>query len=127
MLKEKLFLGIDTSCYTTSVAALDESGVKHFKKMLDVKKGDCGLRQSDAVFQHIKNLPRLFDELKEKVTFSDYEKIVVSVSARPRNVENSYMPVFLAGQSFAKVIADVLSAEYLEVSHQDGHNRCFQL
>lgn len=121
MLKEKLFLGIDTSCYTTSVAALDESGVKHFKKMLDVKKGDCGLRQSDAVFQHIKNLPRLFDELKEKVTFSDYEKIVVSVSARPRNIENSYMPVFLAGQSFAKVIADVLSAEYLEVSHQDGH------
>lgn len=121
MQHRKLFLGIDTSCYTSSVAAIDDSGVKHFKKMLDVKKGECGLRQADAVFQHVKNLPLLFDELKKEIVVSDYDEVVVTVSARPRNVENSYMPVFLSGQSFARVVADVLSARYFEVSHQDGH------
>lgn len=118
---EKLFLGIDTSCYTTSVAAICDGGMVQVKKMLDVKPGECGLRQSDALFQHVKNLPLLFDELKASVDFEKYSDITVTVSSRPRSVEGSYMPVFMAGQSFARVVADVLGAAYNEVSHQDGH------
>lgn len=118
---EKVFLGIDTSCYTTSVAAKVGDRMIHIKKMLDVKEGECGLRQSDALFQHIKNLPVLFDELKEQLVLKDYDKVTVSVSAKPRSVEGSYMPVFLAGQSFGRTVSDVLNARYIETSHQDGH------
>ncbi len=121
MKDSRLILGIDTSCYTTSVAAKCGDNILHFKKMLDVKSGECGLRQSDAVFQHIKNLPVLFDELKRNISFKQFNDITVAVSAKPRSVEGSYMPVFLAGQSFAKAIADVLDARYIETSHQDGH------
>lgn len=121
MSHSKLFLGIDTSCYTTSVAADTGDTVIHVKKPLKVKEGECGLRQSEAVFQHIKNLPLCFDELKEQLNFRDFEGVTVTVSSRPRNVDGSYMPVFLTGQSFAKVIADTLSAEYFETSHQEGH------
>jgi len=118
---EEVFLGIDTSCYTTSVAAKVGNRIFDFKKMLNVKEGECGLRQSDALFQHIKNLPVLFDELKEQVNLKSFSRICVTVSTRPRSVEGSYMPVFLAGQSFGRTIADVLGAKYIETSHQDGH------
>ena len=121
MESNKLFLGIDTRCYTTSVAAFCDEQVFHAKRMLEVKTGECGLRQSEGFFQHVKNLPDVFGEVKEKIEFNKYDDITVSVSARPRSVEGSYMPVFLAGQSFARVIADVLGAKYVETSHQDGH------
>ncbi len=117
----KLFLGIDTSCYTTSVAAFCAGQVFHAKRMLEVKSGECGLRQSEGFFQHVKNLPVIFDEIKNKINFNEYDDITVSVSTRPRSVAGSYMPVFLAGQSFARVIANVLGAKYVETSHQDGH------
>lgn len=121
MKDSRVVLGIDTSCYTTSVAAKVGERMIHLKKMLDVKEGECGLRQSDALFQHIKNLPILFDELKESVNLKSFDHITVAVSAKPRSVEGSYMPVFLAGQSFARTVADVLCAKYIETSHQDGH------
>ena len=118
----KLFVGIDTSCYTTSVAAMTEGGAAFgFKKMLTVKEGECGLRQSDAFFQHIKNLPELTAELKKKVCFKDFERVYITVSSRPRNIEGSYMPVFTAGRSAAMLMADALGAEVFEVSHQEGH------
>ena len=117
----KLFLGIDTSCYTTSVAVITENGAYQLKKMLKVKSGECGLRQSDALFQHIKNIPELFDELRKNIDFKKYTEFFVTASTRPRSVDGSYMPVFLAGQAFAKTISDVLNAKYTEVSHQDGH------
>ncbi len=118
---ERLIIGIDTSCYTTSLAVKVGDEMIQAKKMLDVKVGERGLRQSDALFQHIKNLPQLFDELKEKINFNGFDKVVVSVSTKPRSVEGSYMPVFLAGHSFARVVADVLGGELIETSHQDGH------
>ena len=121
MSSRKLVLGIDTSCYTTSVAADTGDAVIQIKKPLKVKEGDCGLRQSEAVFQHIKNLPLCFGELKEKVDFRDFDAVTIAVSSRPRNVDGSYMPVFLAGQSFARVLADAMTAEYIETSHQEGH------
>ena len=121
MSAENLFVGIDTSCYTTSLAASFDENIISLKKPLKVKAGECGLRQSEAFFQHSKNLPVLFEELKESISFSDFNEVCVTVSSRPRNVDGSYMPVFTAGQGYARSIAAVLGAEYFEVSHQEGH------
>lgn len=115
----RMFLGIDTSNYTTSVAVTDEYGniVSDKRRLLDVKEGERGLRQSDALFLHIKNLPKLFCSLDV-----DMKKIsAVGASYAPRNVEGSYMPVFLGGSGAGKMIAKSLSVPYYEFSHQEGH------
>lgn len=111
-----LYLGIDTSNYTTSVAVSGERSIS-LRKIIDVKEGMRGIRQSDGVFVHLKELPRLFDALD--IDMADVK--AVGVSARPRNREGSYMPVFVAGESFAKVIAKSLGVPLFEYSHQDGH------
>lgn len=121
MSTKELFLGIDTSCYTTSVAAAWDDSVVSLKKPLEVKVGERGLRQSEAFFQHSKNLPQLFEELGEKVNFKDFEKLTVAVSTKPRNVKGSYMPVFSAGQGYARTIVTIADAKYIETSHQEGH------
>ena len=65
-MQNKFFVGVDTSNYTTSVAVLDEDGniLYNFKQLLSVKDNECGLRQSDALFAHIKNLPHALRALK---------------------------------------------------------------
>ena len=95
-----MILGIDTSNYTTSAAVLDGEALTQQKQLLEVRPGERGLRQSDALFQHTRNLPLLFDKLPpmDGVT-------AVGVSTRPRNVEGSYMPCFLAGISAATAAA----------------------
>ena len=112
-------IGIDTSNYTTSIAYFDgESGV-NCSRLLPVKPGELGLRQSDAVFAHTKSLPDLSGRL-----FSNAEvgKITaVGVSTRPRAVEGSYMPCFMVGYSHAKLLSDALGVPLVEVSHQQGH------
>ena len=82
-----MFLGIDTSNYTTSLALFDGKNIIQRKKVLTVKKGERGLRQSDAVFQHTVNMPLLMNEL-------DFSSGIdsIGVSIRPRSVEGSYMP-----------------------------------
>ena len=96
----KCFLGIDTSNYTTSLAAVDENGVLfNLKAPLPVKEGECGLRQSDALFAHTKNLPALFE--RARPWLADKQVLAVGVSEKPRNAEGSYMPCFLAGVSAA--------------------------
>ncbi|SHJ48993.1 Kae1-like domain-containing protein [Paramaledivibacter caminithermalis] len=117
----KYVLGIDTSCYTTSIAIVDEKKglLMDERRILDVKKGYKGLRQSDAVFHHMKNFPLLYKKISDEI---DTKKIIkVCCSNSPRNLENSYMPVFLAGVSFGKTIASTLKTEYEEYSHQEGH------
>ena len=112
-------IGIDTSNYTTSIAFFDGTGGVNCSKLLPVKLGELGLRQSDAVFAHIKSLPELSDRL-----FSDIQAKnigAVGVSTRPRAVEGSYMPCFLVGVSHAKLLADVFGVLLVEVSHQQGH------
>ena len=112
-------IGIDTSNYTTSIAFFDGTGGVNCSKLLPVKLGELGLRQSDAVFAHIKSLPELSDRL-----FSDIQAKnigAVGVSTRPRAVEGSYMPCFLVGVSHAKLLADVIGVPLVEVSHQQGH------
>ncbi len=114
-------LGVDTSCYTTSIAVLDNNRklIVDRRKLLEVKKGKRGLRQSEALFQHINNLPVFFKELSDEVDITRIRKICCT--NKPRNVENSYMPVFTAGVSFAKTISSILDVEYEEYSHQEGH------
>lgn len=117
-------LGIDTSNYTTSLSLVGEEGFVHVRRILNVKKGECGLRQSDALFLHTVNLPELFPQL-----FSDYRerfgkeaKIdAVAYSAYPRDAEGSYMPCFLAGQSAASAVASSLNVPIYKFSHQAGH------
>ncbi len=114
-----MFLGIDTSCYTTSVAIVSEKGeiAQDVRRLLTVDIGKRGLRQSEGVFQHMKNLPDLIEEIKGFLP----EVKAVAVSSKPRNHEDSYMPVFLAGQSFARTIAASLNVPIYFTDHQQGH------
>lgn len=114
-----MYLGFDTSNYTTSVAAFNGTTGKNCSRLLDVKPGELGLRQSDAVFAHIKRLPELADALFQSVEPEEIKAI--GVSTRPRAQEGSYMPCFLAGVSAAKTMAAALGIPCYEFSHQQGH------
>ena len=112
-------LGFDTSNYTTSAAAHDGNAPINCSRLLDVKPGELGLRQSDALFAHVKRLPELTDRLFSNI---DPKQIgAIGVSTRPRAVEGSYMPCFLAGHSQAQVLAQALQVPLYEFSHQQGH------
>ena len=116
-----LYLGIDTSNYTTSTALYDsETGeMRQCKRLLPVKKGQLGLRQSDAVFHHTAQLHALFSELVKPV---DTSKIAaVGVSSRPRPAEGSYMPCFTVGENTAKILSAALNIPLHTFSHQEGH------
>ena len=112
-----MILGIDTSNYTTSIALFDGENIISKRQLLPVKEGNRGLRQSDALFHHVKQLPMLF----EQINFDDKKIDAVSVSVSPRNAEGSYMPVFLAGENFGRSIASVLNVPLYSFSHQEGH------
>ncbi len=115
-----LFLGIDTSNYTTSVALCDENGrVLQKKRLLPVKTGERGLRQSDAVFHHTKAYPELLKELFEAVKGEKIE--AVGASFAPTTEKGSYMPCFLVGEGFAESLSAVLNVPLFKFSHQQGH------
>lgn len=113
-----VFLGIDTSCYTSSIAVADENEniLINIKKQLAVEKGHRGLRQSDGVFQHIKNLPDIFSQ-----TIACKDIRCVAASTRPRPQPGSYMPVFVAADSFGRTIAQAKDAAYIASTHQHAH------
>ena len=112
-------VGLDTSNYTTSIAWYDGSVGQNCSKLLPVKQGELGLRQSDAVFAHIKSLPELSDRLFSDIGTSQIN--VIGVSTRPRAVAGSYMPCFMVGFSHARLLADTYKIPLIEVSHQQGH------
>lgn len=114
----RYYLGIDTSNYRTSAALFDaESGAwQNSGRLLDVPEGSLGLRQSDALFQHTLHLHEMIAGLPAGVRIH-----AVCVSTRPRAVEGSYMPCFLAGVNVARSIAHILDAPLYECSHQQGH------
>ena len=112
-------IGMDTSNYTTSIAFFDGIGGENCSRLLPVKQGELGLRQSDAVFAHIKSLPELSGRLFSHVRKEDIT--AVGVSTRPRAVEGSYMPCFMVGYSPARMLSDLLKVPLVEVSHQQGH------
>lgn len=109
-------LGLDTSNYTTSAALFDGRTGRNSGKLLEVRPGEKGLRQSDALFQHVKALPGRLEELGELKEIS-----AVCASTRPRAVEGSYMPCFLAGESLGRSLASAFGVPFFAVSHQQGH------
>lgn len=109
-------LGLDTSNYTTSAAVFDGREGHNAGKLLEVKTGELGLRQSEALFQHVKALPARVEELGPLGDVA-----AVAASTRPREVEGSYMPCFLAGESLGRSMASVLGVPFFAVSHQQGH------
>ena len=112
-------LGLDTSNYTTSIAAFDGREGTNVSRLLDVKPGELGLRQSEALFSHVKRLPELAERLFAQV--GRQEIAAVGVSTQPRAVEGSYMPCFMAGESQASVLTAALGVPLIRVSHQQGH------
>lgn len=120
-MSEICYIGIDTSNYTTSLALANEVGdiVANLKIPLSVKEGERGLRQSDAVFQHTKNIPEIFSLAESYL--KEYKPIAVGVSVTPRSCEGSYMPCFLAGKSAAYSLAKTMNIPLYELSHQNGH------
>ncbi len=124
-MSERIFCGIDTSNYTTSLALCGESGQVYLnaKKLLPVEEGARGLRQSDAVFHHVKQMPPLTSCLREAVQeHGGVDALTaIGVSARPRDVEGSYMPCFLSGVAAAEVSGALLGVPVYTFSHQTGH------
>jgi len=86
--------------------------------LLEVRSGELGLRQSDALFQHVKRLPEIVEQLLSGKNLTIH---AVGASVRPRNIEGSYMPCFLAGLSQARVLAQSLGVPFFGFSHQEGH------
>ncbi len=120
MRKKNCYLGIDTSNYMTSICFINEEHeiIYEAKKLLEVKMGEKGLQQSQATFQHIKNLPMLFKQVNE---MEEYQLSGIAVSKGPRPEEGSYMPVFLAGMAVAESMAKVLNIPLIFTTHQEGH------
>ncbi|HYE67856.1 MAG TPA: hypothetical protein VEA58_04545 [Anaerovoracaceae bacterium] len=121
MQSKDLVLGIDTSNYTTSLAITDIHGeiAADIRKLLTVKQGERGLRQSHALFQHMENLPDIVLELYKQI---DKNRIgAIAASDRPRSVEGSYMPVFKAGVNYGIVMAASLGVPFFKFTHQEGH------
>ena len=115
-------LGIDTSNYATSLAVFDTNAgevVCDCKRFLPVREGQLGLRQSDALFHHTAALPEMLAELGQKVNLTQIE--AVGVSARPRPVDGSYMPCFLAGVSAATAFCAAKGIPLVQTTHQQGH------
>lgn len=115
------FLGVDTSNYTTSVAVFNcgERSITQEKRLLPVREGELGLRQSDAVFHHTKQLPEMVERLAEK--YGGFSLEAVAASVRPRNTEGSYMPCFLCGEGLGRSLSTVNKLPFYTTSHQVGH------
>ncbi len=120
-MNKEAVIGIDTSNYTTSVAAVDSEGniLSDRRKLLEVKPGTRGLRQQEALFQHVNDLPVLIRMLMEDI--GGYKIAGISCSSKPRPAEGSYMPCFNAGVSMAESLAAVLGCGVSYFSHQEGH------
>ena len=114
-----VILGIDTSNYRTSLCLINLQGsiVAEEKQLLQVEAGKRGLKQSEALFQHVKQLPLL----AKNIGMTHYQVVAIAVSRTPRPVEGSYMPVFLAGQTVAEMMAHFHQVPLFFTSHQEGH------
>jgi N6-L-threonylcarbamoyladenine synthase len=116
-----MILAFDTSCYTSSVALMAKDGqlLSDQRRVLAVPAKKRGLLQSEALFQHINNIPVLLETLAETIDFSEIKAIGCSV--KPRPVEKSYMPVFLGGETIGRSIAAAINCPFIPATHQEGH------
>ena len=123
-MSDKVILGIDTSCYTTSIALTSVDGrlLYQQRRMLPVAAGEKGLRQSEAFYQHMLHLPPLFREMEAALGYPLTDRLgAVAVSVKPCRREDSYMPVFRAGHSVAQVLASTAGVPLIPSTHQEGH------
>ena len=113
-------LGLDTSNYTTSAAIYvpQEGRLIQKKKLLPVGEGQMGLRQSDALFYHVRQLPDIVEQLRAEC---DVPVTCIGASDRPQQTDGSYMPCFLAGIGAARELAAVLRVPCCRFTHQQGH------
>lgn len=113
-----VYLGIDTSNYTTSAAAFDDvSGCVFQKKMLlPVKSGERGLRQSDAVFHHTQQLWQVVSAVIDECGKPDF----IGASYAPRDAE-AHICRALPSDSIPRSASHLLGVPLYEFSHQAGH------
>ncbi len=112
-------IGFDTSNYTTSAAVFDGETGENRGRLLTVAEGELGLRQSEALFQHVKRLHLMVEQLRQEGLIG--ELAAVGASTRPREVEDSYMPCFLVGEGEGRALAAALGVPFFPCSHQQGH------
>ncbi len=115
----EIVVAFDTSNYTTSCAFFDGETGENSSRLLDVKQGQLGLRQSEALFSHVKRLPEIVQKLG--IDPAKYKIVAVGASTKPRETGDSYMPCFLAGASQGEVLAKMLGVPFCAFSHQQGH------
>lgn len=116
-------VGFDTSCYTTSAAAVNQQGevVAFARKLLPVETGQRGLRQSEAVFAHVRQMSQVMQELQRQLVGMESQVVAVCASSRPCDGEDSYMPVFTVGLGHGQTAASLLNVPLYETTHQRGH------
>ena len=114
-------IGFDTSNYRTSAAAvtLDGEILADYRELLPVSEGERGLRQSEAVFAHVRQL-RNCEALIRSGT-DGYRIAAAAASVRPRDGEDSYMPVFQVGHTAGCMVAAALNIPFFGTTHQRGH------
>ena len=120
---KELIIGLDTSNYRTSIAAVTPGGeiILNVRRLLPVASGERGLRQSDALFLHLKQAKEMMTALQEAC--KGFIIAAAAASVKPRGLPESYMPVFLAGEIIARSIAAPLSIPFYSSDHQSGHIR----
>lgn len=121
MVNKSFVVAFDTSNYKTSAAAVERNGMikADLRRLLHVKQGERGLRQSEAIFQHMENLPLLIRELFALI--NGEEVAAIAASDKPRQIAGSYMPCFKAGEAFGRALASALDVPFFRFSHQEGH------
>ena len=119
-MNSRYFVGIDTSAYTTSLAVIDNNDniILDLRKVLEVKK-EKGSKATEAVFQHVNNLPILIEKMVKEIDINKVDSI--SCSNKPRSLQGSYMPVFVVGKGQAFILSKILNTSYWKYSHQEGH------
>lgn len=117
----KVCIGIDTSCYTTSLCVVNEQFqiVADQRRILTVKPGSRGLSQSNMVYQHTRNLPALVEAIG--AAWHTYQIGAIAVTDAPRRRDDSYMPAFLAGLGYGRSLAAILQVPLYRLSHQENH------
>ena len=119
--RDNIVIGIDTSCYTTSIAAisLNKEIIFNEKIMLNVDTNSKGLRQSEAVFKHVSNIGQISENIAEKLR--NYNIVGVCASEKPRPIKGSYMPVFTVGLNIGKLLSSTHNCPFFKTSHQENH------
>lgn len=118
-------LGLDTSFYTTSAAAVDLQGrlLSARRRLLPVPPGERGVRPQEGVFLHVKALPDLVAEVLEEVRAACPDGVprAVAASLRPLPQPESYLPVFRVSEGFGRTLAAAWQVPFFGATHQEGH------